>query len=59
MNEEARVEAENKGVSWILTGITDNSEYAYRDFVENGLKKAEKNIKKLPRKGQPGGVIKN
>lgn len=59
MNEEARVEAENKGVSWILTGITDNSEYTYRDFVENGLKKAEKTIKKLPLMGQPGGVIKN
>ena len=53
MNEEVRVEAENKGVSWILTGITDNSEYAYRDFVENGLKKAEKTIKKLPLTGQP------
>ena len=59
MNEEVRAEAENKGVSWILTGITDNSEYAYRDFVENGLKKAEKTIKKLPPTGQPGGVIKN
>lgn len=59
MNEEVRVEAENKGVSWILTGITDNSEYTYRDFVENGLKKAEKTIKKLPHKGQPRGVIKN
>ena len=59
MNEEVRVEAENKGVSWILTGITDNSEYAYRDFIENGLKKAEKTIKKLPHTGQPGGVIKN
>lgn len=42
MNEEVRAEAENKGVSWILTGITDNLEYTYRDFVENGLKKAEK-----------------
>ena len=59
MNEEVRVEAENKGVSWILTGITDNSEYTYRDFVENGLKKAEKTIKKLPLMGQPRGVIKN
>ena len=59
MNEEVRVEAENKGVSWILTGITDNSEYTYRDFVENGLKKAEKTIKKLPLMGQPVGVIKN
>ena len=59
MNEEVRVEAENKGVSWILTGITDNSEYTYRDFVENGLKKAEKTIKKLPLTGQSGGVIKN
>lgn len=59
MNEEVRVEAENKGVSWILTGITDNSEYAYRDFVENGLKRAEKTIKKLHLTGQPGGVIKN
>ena len=59
MNEEVRVEAENKGVSWILTGITDNSEYTYRDFVENGLKKAEKTIKKLPLMGQSGGVIKN
>lgn len=51
MNEEVRVEAENKGVSWILTGITDNSEYAYRDFVENGLKKAEKTIKNCPLRG--------
>lgn len=59
MNEEVRVEAETKGVAWILTGITDNSEYAYRDFVENGLKKAEKTIKKLPLTGQLGGVIKN
>ena len=59
MNEEVRVEAENKGVSWILTGITDNSEYTYRDFVENGLKKAEKTIKKLPLMGQPRGDIKN
>ena len=59
MNEEVRAEAENKGVSWILTGITDNLEYTYRDFVENGLKKAEKTIKKLPLMGQPRGVIKN
>lgn len=51
MNEEVRVEAENKGVSWILTGITDNSEYAYRDFVENGLKKAEQTIKNCPLRG--------
>ena len=45
MNEEVRVEAENKGVDYILTGVTDNSEYAYRDFINNGIKKAEKIIK--------------
>ena len=39
MNEEVRVEAETKGVAWILTGITDNSEYAYRDFINKGIKR--------------------
>lgn len=40
MNEEVRIEAESKDIAWILTGITDNSEYGYREFVNNGLKKA-------------------
>ena len=39
MNEEVRVEAETKGVAWILTGITDDSEYAYRDFINKGIKR--------------------
>ena len=51
MNEEVRVEAENKGVSWILTGITDNSEYAFRDFINNGIKKAENIVKDCPMRG--------
>ena len=48
MNEEVRVEAETKGVAWILTGITDNSEYAYRDFINKGIKKAENIVKDCP-----------
>lgn len=40
MNEEVRVEADTKGIAWILTGITDNSEYGYKEFVKNGLIKA-------------------
>lgn len=51
MNEEVRVEAETKGVAWILTGITDNSEYAYRDFINNGIKKAENIVKDCPLRG--------
>ena len=51
MNEEVRAEAENKGVSWILTGITDNSEYAFRDFINNGIKKAENIVKDCPMRG--------
>ena len=51
MNEEVGVEAENKGVSWILTGITDNSEYAFRDFINNGIKKAENIVKDCPMRG--------
>ena len=51
MNEEVRVEAENKGVSWILTGITDNSEYAYRDFISKGIEKAENIVKDCPMRG--------
>lgn len=51
MNEEVRVEAETKGVAWILTGITDNSEYAFRDFINNGIKKAENIVKDCPLRG--------
>lgn len=51
MNEEVRVEAETKGVAWILTGITDNSEYAYRDFINKGIKKAENIVKDCPLRG--------
>ena len=51
MNEEVRVEAETKGVSWILTGITDDSEYAYRDFISKGIEKAEDILKDCPLRG--------
>ena len=57
MNEEVRVEAENKGVSWILTGITDNSEYAFRDFINNGIKKAEDLLKDCPIRGSQENKI--
>ena len=51
MNEEVRVEAETKGVAWILTGITDDSEYAYRDFISKGIEKAENIVKDCPLRG--------
>lgn len=44
MNEEVRVEAESKCIAYILTGVTDNSEYTFREFVNNGIKKAEETI---------------
>ena len=59
MNEEVRVEAETKGVAWILTGITDNSEYAFRDFINNGIKKAENIVKDCPSRGSHMNEINN
>ena len=51
MNEEVRVEAETKGVDWIFTGITDDSEYAYRDFISKGIEKAEDILRDCPLRG--------
>ena len=59
MNEEVRVEAETKGVAWILTGITDDSEYAYRDFISKGVEKAEDILKDCPSRGSHMNEINN